>query len=332
MLDSPYSFTVEVRRAGALLAAASASAVACAEDAYFKAVVAGRLPNDGTLPVFTGVPVWAETGPPTVAGLTLVAAGTPAATYGLEVFVPKVRALIRNLLARKVLQVDDRVEWSVLGVEEPPAPPSRFRARACRAPYPFRDGRLPAAAPGTLGVSVARDVLEAIRQQVVRSPTTECAGLLVGRLIRDPERGAAQVIVSDEVPTPPGARGASSTHFAFGPESFRVARDALARAGNGDVAVGWWHSHPQCENCPQRSTCTAETVFFSSDDVQVHASAFPAAYMIALVAGKLRDRKALDPGFRLYGWKGGSIAERSLQLTDTGADTGVSHACRQPVG
>jgi hypothetical protein len=114
------------------------------------------------------------------------------------------------------------------------------------------------------------------------------------------------------VPLPAGRHGASNLHFAFGPESFRLAREMVARTANGAAAAGWWHSHPPCEKCPSQPACTADTVFFSLDDVRVHASAFQSAHMVGLVAGKVRDRPATDPGFRLFGWHNGTMVQRSL--------------------
>jgi len=75
------------------------------------------------------------------------------------------------------------------------------------------------------------------------------------------------------------------------------------------VAVGWHHEHVACADCALTPTCERDTIFFSSDDYAVHASAFPRAYHVALVAGKLRERPARDPGFRLYGWDCGEIRE-----------------------
>jgi hypothetical protein len=112
------------------------------------------------------------------------------------------------------------------------------------------------------------------------------------------------------VAVPAGQGGASGAHFAFGAESFAAARRALAE---GPLAcVGWYHSHPPCARCPENPGCAADFVFFSAADVQVHATAFPAGYMVALVAGKVRARPATDPGFRLYCWSEGAIGEVPL--------------------
>jgi hypothetical protein len=171
-------------------------------------------------------------------------------------------------------------------------------------------------ARGTVAISTPRRPLAGggAGRTVVAAATVECAGLLVGHIVHDPERSAAALTITTQIPVPAGQGGASNTHFAFGPGSFRAAKQALNSFTNGCVSAGWWHSHPPCENCPQNPTCVADTVFFSPDDMQVHASAFSAAFAVALVAGKVRDRRALDPGFRLYGWQGGAIRERALRI------------------
>ncbi|MFQ5667697.1 MAG: hypothetical protein ACE5I7_14890 [Candidatus Binatia bacterium] len=325
MVDSLFTFTVEVRRGGQLLGAAVASLAPCVEDALFRGVLNGGLPNDGTVPAFTVAPVWAAPGPPAVAGVTLAHAGEPAGEYGLGPFAAKARAIIQDLLRRKVLKVGAHVEWSVIAAEQPPAPPPRFRARASRAPYPFEMGHLPKVTPGSFAVSVEPCVLRAIRKAVVTCFTAERAGLLVGSLVYDRDRAAAALAVTGQIPLAPAAGGASNIHFSLGPDSFRAAKKTLAEVANGASAVGWWHSHPPCAQCPMNPDCAADTVFFSPDDVQVHASAFSAAYMVALVAGKVRDRPAFDPGLRLYSWKDGAIIKRRLRVLE-GSERCRAHA------
>jgi hypothetical protein len=136
----------------------------------------------------------------------------------------------------------------------------------------------------------------------------ESAALLLGTLLCDPRRSAARLLVQDEVELRAGRGGASQHHFCFDTSTFAGAREA-ARAKRDLVPVGWAHDHPACADCALRPACASDTIFFSSDDYAVHASAFPRAYQVALVAGKHRDRPARDPGFRLYGWSAGRICE-----------------------
>ena len=313
MIASPFACSVVVRRAGVVLGATPASVAPCVEDARVRGVLAGRIPNDGSLPSFTVAPVWARAGPPAVAGLTLACAGEPVGTYGLGVFVAKARALIRDLLLTKALTDQDLVDWGVIAIEQRATPAGRFRARATRTPYPFHTRCLGYGAPGTFHVTVDAPVLDAIRDIVLANPAVEVAGLLVGSLDHDPDRCAAALTVTGQVPVPAGRGGCSGSHFAFGPDSFLAMRKSLGGAAGS--ACGFWHSHPPCAACPTKSQCTVDTVFFSPDDVQVQQSVFPAAYMIALVAGKFAERPATDLGFRLYQWERGAMVERPLELT-----------------
>lgn len=312
MIDNPFSLTVEVLRDGALLGSVVASVTPCVEDAHFRAVVAGELPNDGNFPPITVSPIWHESGAPRVAGVSFSRAGEPAGTYTNRIFVPWAKAIVAELLREKRLENSDGVEWRVVANERPRTAAPRFRARATRAPYPLRAGSVPGGARGTLAVVIDADLLDGIREAVVASPGIECAGLLTGQLIHDPERGAAALAVTDHIRATAGEGGASDVHFTFTADSFLAARRTLASAPDGSVTAGWWHSHPPCARCGENPECRADTIFFSLADLQVHATAFPAAYMVALVAGKLARDSARRPGFRLYGWEHGVVGERPM--------------------
>jgi len=316
-MNSPFSFRVEVRRDHIVVGETAASIAACIEDTWFRNVLSGRLPNDGTVPSFEAIPLWAEAGAPAVAGLTIRCAGAPACAYGLDVFTHTARDLIRRLLVEKRIDTRDQIEWSASAVTQPPAA-ARFRTRARRQPFPLHPASILNAAADSVSIIIEPQVLDAIRRVAVRSGTVETAGLLVGQLLHDRQRRAAEIHVTDQVPIPAGDGGASSVHFAFGITSFHTARELVARAGEGLHVLGWHHSHPPCAQCPRSPDCKAETVFFSPDDERVMACAFPAAYMVALVEGKLAARPAWDPGFRLYGWTHATIAERPMVISAAG--------------
>ena len=307
-----YDFTIEVLKEGAVVGRAPADLAPCLEDIRFRAVVMGDVPNDGSVPPVRVAPVWHEVGSPIVAAVRLSLGEAAGARYGRDVFAPRAEAVVAALVRDKVLADGDTVVWRVVAAPSAAEAPSRFRARATRAPYPLRPGSLPQAEPGTFGVVLGGDVIDAIRAAVVASKTVECAGLLTGELVHDRERGVAALRVTDQVPLPPGAGGASDVHFSFGPETFAAARRALAESGA--ECVGWTHSHPPCERCPERPECTADLVFFSRDDHFVHAGAFQAPYMIGLVAGKVASQPATRPGFRLYGWAHGAVVEVPLDV------------------
>jgi len=115
-----------------------------------------------------------------------------------------------------------------------------------------------------------------------------------------------------------GRGGASRTHFAFEPALFVEARRKVLREFDGLVPVGWAHSHPPCDACPANPECESDTRFFSGADVEVHTSAFPSPFMLALVVGKASDAPATHPGFRLYGWRGAQVKEIPYRVFGTG--------------
>lgn len=324
MNETPYTYSVEVHRDGALLERGVASLGPCLEDALWHGVLAGRFPNDGSVPQLSAVPLWASSGPPVVTGFRVEAAGETAGQYDLNAFAPQAQALIRNLLLNKVLVDKEEVEWNVIAIAESMDDKPRFRSRLSRAPYPLQVGVLPEALPGEVSAVFEPTVLDAIRRVIVAAYPCEVAGLLLGELVFDPERRAVELTVKNQLPITAGAGGASGGHFSFGPESFLSARRAVG-SGEKGVPCGWFHSHPPCKDCAAKPDCLTDMVFFSADDMQVQASAFPASYAVALVGGKVRDRPATDPGFRLYGWQRGSIVERALRVTGTaGARRGKS--------
>ena len=81
------------------------------EDALFREVLAGRLPNDGVVPEFETVPLWDDSERGALSSLELTLNKTPVGRYEREVFAPQARALICGLLSEGQLHQDDRVRW-----------------------------------------------------------------------------------------------------------------------------------------------------------------------------------------------------------------------------
>jgi proteasome lid subunit RPN8/RPN11 len=303
---------IEVRRGRLLLGSAPVSLGFLREDILFDGILSGRLPNDGAAPEFVITPHWSDGDPPTIASLSLSTEGAPGATYDRTVYAPQARSLIRQLLRDGVLRDGESVEWSLVAA---PTPPRRFSVRACRSPFPLQASPLPDVPRGELRVEVEGSLLRRLRERIVRHGAVEHAGLLLGELLHDAERGAGKLRVIDTLEVHAGSSGASRLHFGFDPDSFVSAMKEAERHTEASIC-GWWHSHPPCEACPDRPDCPAQTVFFSSDDIEVHRSAFGAPYHLALVAGKLRDLPATRPGFRLYGWRQGQVVDRPFQVTN----------------
>ena len=326
MSDTPYRFTVEVLRDGSVLAAVPASIRTCLEDARFRAVVAGAVPNDGAELALGVEPVWLASRPPAVAGVRLCRPGAPPELYPRRVFAPWARSAIIELVRAERLGAEDEIVWRVVAHAESLAPPARFRGRAVRAPYPLHAASLPwtLAKPGEVAVEIAGTVIAALRAATLGAGAIECAALLTGHLRHDRERRVAALRVTGQIPVIAGRGGASGSHFAFGPDTFAAARRAHAERTDGSIIAGWFHSHPACAGCVHHPECTNDMIFFSHDDSLVHAAAFPQPYLVALVAGKASDRPATHPGVGLFVWQRGAIAARPLEALRIAGENGVT--------
>jgi hypothetical protein len=307
-------FIAEVRRDGSPVGSGPVTPAPCFEDAFFYGVLAGRYANDGRMPEFEAVPSFADSTVSRVEGLELYVGEAPAGSYDAEIFVPQARALIQDLARQGRVEPGTKLEWSVAARESSSAG-RRFSARVSRSPYPFWPESLPELESGSLAVEIEPAVLEALRTEVLAEGAVERAALLVGRLLHDADRGAALIRVTGKVDVEVGPGGASRAHFSFGSDSFLSARARAERRRDGTVLVGWGHTHPPCQHCVDTPSCAVETICFSADDEEVHSSAFPSSYMVGLVAGKLGHLPATRPGFRLYGWKRGKLAERSFAVS-----------------
>ena len=313
MTAQPFGLQIEVRRDDVLVDSTPATFAACTEDIRFRAVLEGRSQNDGEIPDHE-VAFHFSDGPPAVTELSVMHEGQCLGRYDREVWAAQARAQIHALVEAKRLQKGDTVQWRIV-VGPDPRSPSRFATRVQLAPYPFEERALPDAARGTVSAEVHAPLLDEIRRRVVASATVEIGGFLLGRLLRDPDRGAGRIEITGWLEVPAGESGASNVHFSFGPRSFLAARER-ARGGDEGRIVGWLHSHPSCPACsePENAGCHAHTLFFSADDKLVHAAGFSAAYMVARVAGKVREAPATRPAFGLYGWSAGRIVERPFRL------------------
>ncbi len=318
MSGGPFEFEIEVWSENERLGAQEASIAMCIEDALFRGVQSGRWPNDGTLPEITVTPHREGSKGSALTGLSLALPDGPTREYDRSIFGPQARALIAQLIEGEGLPSDAEMEWRVIA-REPRSTASRFSARMTRTPYPFVGADLSHLPLASYSVRLEAPVLRAVHRWVAGPGALEQAGLLLGRLYHDRDRGALELHVTEVVELEPGRGGASSIHFSFQPGSFGSARQAALRRDNSLTPCGWVHSHPACDGCHAKPSCEADTVFFSSMDIEVHTSAFASPFMIGLVAGKLRHLPARCPGFRLYGWDAAGIAGRSFRVCGPGS-------------
>ena len=96
LVTETQELAIEVRRAGEPVGSEPAGLAALAEDALFRGIVEGSIPNDGALPDFVVEPHRAPDAR-TVTGLTLWRAGAPAGEYGTEVVEEQARTLVATL-------------------------------------------------------------------------------------------------------------------------------------------------------------------------------------------------------------------------------------------
>ena len=313
-----WRFRIEVRRKeGGLVGVADASAGHCVEDALFQSVRCGELANEGLLPAPALEPCW-QADHPIVTGLSVAFEGRPARHYGRDVFAPQARELIRRLRTDAPILAEEELRWNVVARKQ--APHGSGFVRTTREAFPLEAASLPQVTPGSYEVRIEARVLRRLHERVRASGSLECAELLLGRLRHDPERSAVELCIEDVMPLAPGRGGHSSTHFAFDPRAFVAARLAARERDDGLLPCGWHHNHNPCEGCLVKPDCRVDWVFFSEDDLGVHATLFSRPHMVALVGGKMGALPAGRPGFRLFGWSRAEVRERSFRVEGPGSE------------
>jgi hypothetical protein len=312
-------------------------------DIAFAAVCGGRLPNDGRWGSTAVEPVWKEG---RLAGITVCLAGL-CKTYGLAMFAERAAEI---LLLTGFVKDDDRepdphLSWTI-EVREPVQTSSgaRLRSTIRRQPYPFKE-RAPC--PGdpamrtsgdsrpssTCGVegappsiqqtgqadlfslTIAAGLLDELRAASADCLERERADFLTGDLIQGPD-GHVSVALLDRIPADVETTS-SAVHFGFSGKTFDAARRELERRATGQMILGWHHNHPPpcARQCLMTvPTCGTDNVFFSIADRVVHRRGFVSPYMVALVTGKVPQRRADDPGVRAFGWSDGVIRERAFSV------------------
>lgn len=326
MLQSRHRFILEVRDGHGMLVHREevADFLPCYEDLLFAAVCAGRLANNGALPLATVEPAWRDGREGKLAGVT-VSLPPLTKTYGLEIFAARAWEVLvqKEVVTGEEQEAPKDLTWSIL-VRQQDGDGSRPRRNISlsRAPYPLERRAL-----ADLGVGTApkgdrpprllcpRSVMDELRSETARSLDEERADVLTGHLVQE-ANGQTAIVVTGRIPAETDT-AASKAHFSFSPLTFLAAQEALARRPAGETIVGWHHNHPPpCgAGCLQVvPPCTSRTPFFSLADRSVHRASFSAPYMVALVSGKETERRADEPEFRAYGWQDGVIRERDVSI------------------
>jgi proteasome lid subunit RPN8/RPN11 len=197
-----------------------------------------------------------------------------------------------------------------------PAVPIRDSARNALGRTEKWDGPSPVDVP----VLIPRRVLEEALAEAQRTPDREVGGLLLGHLRRDAETRELFVEITGYVPAEETI--ATSVSVTFTTATWSRAREVIELRGEGEIFVGWVHSHPfgLPEPCPDPlpPEWPDEFLFFSSEDKFLMELAFPRPFMVGLQTGiEPRLEQALGHApVRLYGWREGLIVPRGFEVFD----------------
>lgn len=171
-------------------------------------------------------------------------------------------------------------------------------------------------APDEVPVFAPGLVLDEIAALTKQASPLETGGALVGHLHRDAGAGAVFARILAQLPA--RHTQASEVRLAFTSDTWHDLRRELDARGEGELMLGWWHSHPvrewyRGEECPEREhePCALGADCFSEHDRAVHRTVFPGAHAVALVAN---DVSVADVRFAVYGWSRGMLVPRGLHV------------------
>jgi proteasome lid subunit RPN8/RPN11 len=167
-------------------------------------------------------------------------------------------------------------------------------------------------------VFVPQHILEDAATMAERAGQNETGSLLLGRLQRD--ANSSDVFVELTAQVPASETSATHTKLTFTARTWAAARAALALRKQGELMVGWFHTHPQVHwklkcstDCPpeRRATCPLSGgSFFSEDDVLLHRSIFPRAFCVALLVTVTADGLR----YAMFGWRDAELVQRGFDL------------------
>lgn len=198
--------------------------------------------------------------------------------------------------------------------EEPAIIPVRDGHRRAHGPTEAWD----APAPEDLPVLIPRHVLDEAVADARQAPDREVGGVLLGHLCRDADDGALYLEVTCAVPCE-GTR-ATEVSVTFTHETWARVREVTQLRGEGELIVGWVHSHPfrLCGECPLPlpAECLNKVLFYSGDDEFLMETAFARPFMVGLLtAVEPRLEAALGHlPVKLFGWRDGVIVPRGFEV------------------
>lgn len=200
--------------------------------------------------------------------------------------------------------------------EESPVIPIHARERRTTGPVEVWD----ATTADDFPVVIPRHVLEESVEEARKAPKREVGGVLLGHLCREENTNELFLEVTCLVPCEETESTALSVTFTHA--TWARVREVAQWRGEGELIVGWMHSHPfkLCAECPVPvpAECQAKVLFYSGDDEFVMETSFARPFMIGLLAAvepKIESTLKRSP-VRLYGWDGGKIRQRGFEVSD----------------
>ena len=342
MANDGYRYTLQLYRAdGAALgqAAVEVDWEPAREWARFQAVR-----RCGTAAIASGAvsepePLWHESmGAPFIEGFRMTVAlpggGECASDFPVRYFNALASAASARLVESGALKNGDRYQYAAAAFpngaagraaeaqafqveEEPPELPV---AGAEIGRY-LRDSALVGQEEAAdLKVFVPDYVLEEAVLLAREAPGRETGGVLVGHLRRDPEISDIFAEVTAQLPARHTVSEAAK--LTFTPATWTGIRAALNLRRRGELMLGWWHSHPVrdwCPECPpeKKRRCRLARDFYSEHDMALHRAVFPAAFTIGLVLNGLGGD---DATFSAFGWRRGMLEPRGFRVLGAAAD------------
>jgi proteasome lid subunit RPN8/RPN11 len=191
--------------------------------------------------------------------------------------------------------------------------------------------------PEDFRVLIPRQVIHDAVEEAQRAPEREVGGVLLGHLRRD--EGSGELFLEVTCLVPAVETAATGTSVTFTHETWAQAREVARYRGEGEIFVGWVHSHPFrfCEECPLRQEgaamdkaardkvgwtgpeeCLGKVLFYSGDDEFLMELSFARPFMVGLLA-------AVEPNVerflghlpvKLFGWRNGRIEARGFEVID----------------
>ena len=154
--------------------------------------------------------------------------------------------------------------------------------------------------PGQPYVIINQQAIQQVAAHANSNLRTELGGALLGKAYRYEDK----VFVEIQAALAAVSGDHGPVHFTFNADTWaQLQQDRTEQYPNLDI-IGWFHTHP------------ALGVFYSSDDVVVHAAAFTLPWHVGLVV----DPDSLEAGF--FGWVNGQLAPFSgcYELLEPGAE------------